>query len=85
MSGKTFACSLGTAQLLGNGFGADHNDDDAATGWHRTTAPVASEAEFTIRFAVWDIGDSVVTSTVVLDDFEWLTDANVAVGTTFDP
>lgn len=85
--GKTFSCSLGTAQLLGTGFGADTNgtDDAAATGWQHTTAPVPPGGELTIRFTVWDASDSVVTSTVLIDAWEWLTEGNVVVATTFDP
>jgi hypothetical protein len=84
--GKTFACSLGTSQLLGTGFGADTaTADAAATGWQHTTSPVEGGGEITVRFAIWDATDSVFTSTALVDNWAWLTEANVIVETEFDP
>jgi len=64
--GKKFQCSLGTSELEGTGF-----DDSAATGWLQTTASILPGEEFKIRFAVWDMGDEVLDSTVLIDNFRF--------------
>ena len=64
--GIDFACPLGAEALAGTGF-----EEHAATGWLRTTVPVVPGEPFTIRFAIWDAGDEVLDSTVLLDDFRW--------------
>jgi hypothetical protein len=36
----------------------------------------------TIRFAMWDAGNALYDSTVLIDNFQWIaTGGNVAVGT----
>lgn len=73
-------CPLGTGELTGTGF--DQFDDAGATSWLSTTAPVEGGAEFTIRFAIWDTGDSSWDSTVLVDNFRWIADGGtVSVGT----
>ena len=67
--GATFSCELGPSALTGTGF-----EDHAASGWLRTTAPVQPGEEFVLRFAIWDSGDSILDSTVLLDDFTWYPD-----------
>lgn len=64
--GKTFQCSLGTSELAGTGF-----DDSAATGWLQTTANIVPGEEFKLRFAIWDAGDEVLDSTVLIDNFRF--------------
>jgi hypothetical protein len=74
-------CPLGTAELTGNGF--DIWDDAGATSWLATTAPVDAGQEVTIRFAIWDTGDSAWDSTALVDNFRWIADGGtVTVGTT---
>ena len=73
-------CPLGTAELAGNGF--DTWDDAGATSWLVTTAPVTGGEEVTIRFAIWDTGDALWDSTVLIDNFQWIADGGtVSVGT----
>lgn len=73
-------CALGTGELAGNGF--DTWDDAGATSWLVTTAPVTGGEEITIRFAIWDTGDSAWDSTVLIDNFQWIADGGtVSVGT----
>jgi len=73
-------CALGTGELAGTGF--DVWNDAGATSWLETTAPVTGGEEFTIRFAIWDTGDSAYDSTVVIDNFQWIADGgSVSVGT----
>ena len=77
--GKTFLCPLGTAQLQGTGF--DENGSKGATGWLTTTVPVTPGGEITIRWGVYDAGDGVFDSTVVLDNWRWITTPGVEYGT----
>ncbi|MCP4443890.1 MAG: hypothetical protein GY811_00910 [Myxococcales bacterium] len=71
-------CPLGTDDLLGTGF--DTLDDAGATDWLRTQAPITGGSEFKISFMLWDTGDSLYDSTVLIDNFRWLADP-VDVGT----
>lgn len=74
-------CPLGAAELAGTGF--DVWNDAGATSWLVTTAPVTGGQELTIRFTIWDTGDSAYDSTVLLDNFRWIADGGtVSVGTT---
>jgi hypothetical protein len=61
--GINFACPLGTASLAGTGF-----DGKSSTGWLRTTVPVTGGTDVTLRFAIWDSGDGILDSTVLLDE-----------------
>jgi hypothetical protein len=72
--GKNFPCTLGTGQLIGTGFEGTLGDTHAATGWLETQSPVTPGAEFTLRFAVWDMGDEVLDSTVLVDNFQFSAD-----------
>ncbi|MBI4950644.1 MAG: choice-of-anchor L domain-containing protein [Myxococcales bacterium] len=74
--GKVFPCQLGSQQLTGTGFeGTDPVFDPghAATGWLVTSAPleVAAGLDIELRFAIWDSGDGVLDSTVLIDNFQW--------------
>jgi hypothetical protein len=75
-------CPSGTNELMGNGFGGEWFGDAGGTSWLQTLAPIGPGEEFTIRFAIWDTGDSSLDSTVVLDGFEWIaTGGEVTIGT----
>lgn len=77
-------CALGTGELAGTGF--DSWDDAGGTGWLKTQAPVTGGSEFTIRFAIWDTGDSSWDSTAVIDNFQWVANGGtVQVGTEVIP
>ncbi len=69
-NGKTFACGLGTAELIGTGYSGD-GAQDGATSWLRTTANVAPGETMTLQFMIWNTGDHWIQSAVVLDDFAW--------------
>lgn len=71
---RTHGCSLGTAPLLGTGFGDDtsHEGDRGATGWLTSTAPVTPGATFTLRLSIHDAADGRSDSTVLIDHFRWL-------------
>ena len=85
--GKSFDCPEGRDPLMGTGYdgtaacGAEDFDfpgleEDAggATGWLRTIAPAQGGEELTLRFAIWDTGDSILDSLVLIDGFTWETD-----------
>ncbi|MCC6528119.1 MAG: putative metal-binding motif-containing protein [Polyangiaceae bacterium] len=73
-------CPLGTADLAGTGF--DQWDDAGATGWLQSQAPIGGGDQFTIRFAIWDTGDTAWDSTALLDNFRWIANGGtVSVGT----
>ena len=74
-------CSLGTAELTGTGF--DVWDDAGATSWLQTVAPVSGNDHVTIRFAMWDTGDTAWDSTTLIDNFQWIASGGtVTIGTT---
>jgi hypothetical protein len=68
--GKKFDCPLGTTILDQTGF-----EGRAATGWLSTQSPVTPRAIITVRFAIWDMGDHILDSTVLVDNFRFLPDA----------
>jgi hypothetical protein len=77
--GKQFACALGTAELGGTGYDdKDASGPHAATGWLQTQSPVVPGEEIKLRFAIWDMGDEILDSTVLIDKFRW----DVEEGTT---
>lgn len=76
VSGQNFDCPLGDAPLAGTGF-ADHG----ATGWLTTTAPVEPGTETTFRFAIWDVADGILDSTVLIDAFRFSTGPAAGVST----
>ena len=65
--GKGFPCKLGWDQLEGTGFDSVPWNS-AATGWLVTTTPLPKPGdEITLHFAIWDSGDGILDSTVLLD------------------
>jgi hypothetical protein len=68
-----FPCAAGPSGLAGTGF--DYTDpfgdpeNSASTGWLTTTAPVAPGTDITLQFAIWDSGDGILDSTVLIDNF----------------
>jgi hypothetical protein len=80
----TSQCPGGPAELAGTGFGIDgawcapypggrnkRSVNGGATGWLTSTAPVAPGETFTIEFLIWDTGDAVLDSSVLIDNFSW--------------
>ncbi len=76
----TYACSQGVGALAGTGF-----ETHGATGWQSTRAPAPPGGEVTLRFTVFDASDGILTSTVLLDGFAWITAPNVVVSTSPAP
>ena len=73
---KAFDCPLGVGLLDQTGF-----DNSAATGWLVTQSPVTPRGLITLRFAIWDMGDSVLDSTVLLDALRFSPDEVPQAGT----
>lgn len=59
----------GTTALQGSGL-----EGHGGTGWLLTRGNIVPEEEITIRFAIWDAGDHVLDSIVLIDNFNWLTE-----------
>jgi hypothetical protein len=82
-SGHTFDCAKGTSELDGTGFWPDTDmKQDGATSWLETKAPVEPGEEITIQFMIWDTGDHILDSTVLLDNWQW--DAKPTTGPVTD-
>ncbi len=64
--GKNFPCPQGTGELQGTGF-----EGHAATGWLQTQAQVQPGQIIKFRFAIWDAGDHILDSTVLVDNLTW--------------
>lgn len=78
---KVAACPGGVAELGGTGFGVTGPGCDGmtssvpqggATGWLTSQAPVQGGETFTIEFMIWDTGDAMLDSSVLIDDFTWV-------------
>lgn len=71
-----YSCPNGTSELVATGFDIWSNGiaDAGATGWLTTKVPVDGGQEFTLRFAIWDTGDQLFDSTVIIDNFQWIID-----------
>jgi hypothetical protein len=77
-------CPLGTGDLAGTGFDVWESSGPAgATRWLQTQAPATPGSIITLRFAIWDAGNSQYDSTVLIDNFHWIaTGGTISVGTT---
>ena len=71
--GQKYDCALGSAPLVGTGFGSDttHDGDHGATGWLTTEAPISPGTQMTLRLAIHDSEDGYLDSTVLIDHFRW--------------
>jgi hypothetical protein len=80
--GKVFPCALGDLDLIGTGFGFDLGyEDHGSTGWLQTKAPVPKNSQITLRWAVYDSSDGILDTTTLIDNWQWIATAGVAVGT----
>ncbi len=85
----TSTCPGGPAELAGTGFGlTDETCDDGntttmggATGWLTSQAAVQPGETFTLEFMIWDVGDGILDSSVLLDHFQWVGDSDVQTST----
>jgi hypothetical protein len=81
--GTSFTCPKGTKELEGTGFwDPSRPTENGATSWLETKAPVEPGETITIQFMVWDTGDHILDSSVLLDNWRW--DAKPTTGPTTD-
>ncbi len=63
----------GDAELVGTGY--DNNastfTDGGGTGWLTTTSPVTPGEKARLTFMIWDEGDHILDSAVIIDNFRW--------------
>jgi hypothetical protein len=80
----TSQCPGGDLELGGTGFGltgtwcsvydkkkTNSSVNGGATGWLTSQAPVKAGETFTLEFMIWDTGDAVLDSSVLIDNFRW--------------
>jgi hypothetical protein len=83
---RSIACEAGPALLKDTGFAAGESRcaskftmlrdiGGASTGWLHTDVPVKPGKIVTLRFVLWDSGDPLLDSTVLLDNFQWSLEA----------
>lgn len=76
-------CKGGDSELSGTGY---EGGVGGGTGWLTTTSPVTPGETITLRFIVFDEGDHILDSAVILDNFRWqTTSANGGVPSTVRP
>ena len=90
-------CASGTAELQSTGYAyTDQTQCDpsvnnmtatlgASTGWLTTKAPIQPGEQFTLDFMIWDAGDGLLDSSVLIDHFQWIGGQPVMTGTTPSP
>ncbi len=72
-------CPSGPAELAGTGFGIvgvscgteTPSTLGGATGWLFSQAPIQGGETFTLDLMIWDVGDGVLDSSVLIDNFRW--------------
>lgn len=61
-------CPYGTASLAGTGF---DDVDGGATEWLTTDAPIVPGETITLDLMIFDVGDNILDSLILLDNFRW--------------
>ncbi len=61
----------GGDDLLGTGFGPGAVNEGGGTGWLTTTAPVVPGEKIKLTFLIFDDGDNILNSAVLIDSFRW--------------
>jgi hypothetical protein len=79
---STSTCKAGTSELGATGYGdtyatqCESGNVDAtlggSTGWLTTQAPIQPGEQFTIDLMIWDAGDGLLDSSVLVDHFQWI-------------
>jgi hypothetical protein len=75
---KTNTCSQPVTQLNGTGYELPDFGGGAiggGTGWLTTKSPVQPGETATLRFIIFDEGDHIYDSVVIVDNFQWEVDA----------
>jgi hypothetical protein len=62
-------CTTPGSALAGTGY---NGGIGGSTGWLTTTVPISAGEEFTLRFVIYDEGDPIFDSDVLINNFRWL-------------
>jgi hypothetical protein len=76
-SAQTKNCKKPVSEIAGTGY-EDSNGSEpigGSTGWLTTTAPVTPGEEVTLHFMIFDEGDHIYDSAVLIDNFKWSVNA----------
>jgi hypothetical protein len=74
--GRNYTCPRGRGELAGTGFeNGDRDRQHGATSWLRTQASVKPGEEIEIAFMIWNTGDHVLQSSILLDNWQWSAEA----------
>ncbi len=65
-SGWSVTSCQGTEELVGTGF-----EGHGGTGWLTVRGNVLPGELITLRLAIWDLGDHILDSMVLIDNFQW--------------
>ena len=65
-SSVTVTSCIGPDELQGTGF-----ESNGGTGWLVTRGNIIPGEVITLRLAIWDLGDYIVDSMVLIDNFKW--------------
>jgi Putative metal-binding motif len=70
---ETQHCTHPVSDIAGTGYEDTLADRPigGSTGWLTTTAPVTPGEELTLRFIIFDEGDHIYDSSVLIDHFQW--------------
>src|SRR5205807_2684704 len=71
---KTNTCTKPVTQLNGTGYEMPDFGGEiigGGTGWLTTTSPVTPGETATLRFIIFDEGDHIYDSSVIIDNFQW--------------
>jgi hypothetical protein len=79
-AGHSYACTLGNGDLAGTGFDLTPGQG-AATPWLEVRVPATPGERVQVVVTVWDSGDGLFDSTMLVDGFRWITDAPAAAET----
>jgi hypothetical protein len=72
---NTNNCTKPVSDLMGTGYELQSPPIGGGTGWLTTTAPVTPGEDVTLHFIIFDEGDGILDSAVLIDNFQWLTNS----------
>ena len=70
----TMNCTSPVTQIMGTGYEDDDGSGEpigGSTGWLTTTSPVKPGEAITLHFIIFDEGDHIYDSAVLIDNFQW--------------
>ncbi len=72
---STLSCAFGPQELVGTGYDWGTWDtclNGGGTGWLVTSGNIRPGEIVELRIAIWDVGDTALDSTALIDNFQWL-------------